>query len=391
MIYSLGLILLLGILMILIFSKLRLPALVGMLLLGVVIGPYYLNLIDDSLLMISTDLRKLALIIILLRAGLGINRHQLKSVNKQAITMSVIPGLLEGFTIAYLSIILFDFTFIQGGILGFIIAAVSPAVVVPQMLHLINNKIGAIKNVPILILSASSIDDVIAITLFTTFINLYLYQSTNLFYTILSIPISIFLGLFLGVILAILLLKVLRHLQLDLTIKALMIFSVALIFTSLSEKFHDMIPIASLIGVMAIGFMIKDQDEVFGIDLSVIFNKFWIIGEILLFTLVGASVDVKLVVHAGLLGLLLISLGLIARSIGVWIALLKSPFNQKERLFSVIAYLPKATVQAAIGGIPLSYHIPGGELILALSVLSIVLTAPFGAILIAKTSKILLE
>jgi len=388
---SIALIILLGLILNYIFEKMKLPGLLGMLLLGIVLGPYVLNLLDADLLVISADLRKIALIIILLRAGLGISKSNLSKVGKTAIKMSFIPGLLEGFSIAFLAIAFFDLTFIEGGILGFIVAAVSPAVVVPSMLSFIENKIGTKKNIPTLILASASIDDVVAITIFTTFLGLYSGSKVNIGIQLLNIPISILLGIAIGFILGLLLVYLFKKLHIRDTKKVLIIIGIASLLTSLETMLSGIVPVASLLGVMTIGFVILEKREIVAKRLSIKFNKIWVFAELLLFVLIGSQVNIEVAFNSGLKGLLLILIGLSARSIGVFISLIGTDLNTKEKIFCAIAYIPKATVQAAIGAIPLSLGIPSGELILALAVLAIIITAPLGLIGIRYGGNHLLE
>lgn len=377
---SIALIILLGLILNYIFEKLKLPGLLGMLLLGILLGPYVFNVLDADLLTISADLRKIALIIILLRAGLGISKNNLSKVGKTALKMSFIPGVLEGFTIAFLAISFFDLSFIEGGILGFIIAAVSPAVVVPSMLSFIENKIGTKKNIPTLILASASIDDVVAITIFTTFLGLYSGSKVNIGIQLLNIPISILLGITIGFIVGLLLVYLFKKLHIRDTKKVLIIIGIATLLTSLETLLSGIVPVASLLGVMTIGFVILEKREIVAKRLAAKFNKIWVFAELLLFVLIGSQVNIEVAFNSGFKGLLLIIIGLISRSIGVFISTLATDLNKKEKLFCAIAYVPKATVQAAIGAIPLSFGIPSGELILALAVLAIVVTAPLGLI-----------
>lgn len=388
---SIAIIIILGLLANYLFIKFKLPGLLGMLLLGVLLGPYVFNKIDETILLISSDLRKLALIIILLRAGLGISKDNLNKIGKTAIKMSFIPGILEGFTVAGLAVLFFNISFIEGGILGFIVAAVSPAVVVPSMLNFIDNKIGTKKSVPTLILASASVDDVVAITIFTAFLGLYSNSKINIGIQLLNIPISIFLGITIGIILGLLLILLFNRFSIRDTKKVLIILGIAILLTSMEEYFSGIIPIASLLGVMTIGFILLEKKETLAKRLALKYNKIWIFAEILLFVLIGSQVNINVAFKSGLKGLIIILIGLLARAIGVIVSTHGSNLNKKERLFCVIAYIPKATVQAAIGAIPLSLGIPSGELILALAVLAIIITAPLGLIGINLGSKILLE
>ena len=387
---SLAIMLILGLGANALFTKLKLPGLLGMLILGVIVGPYVLNWLDADTLRLSGDFRKIALIIILLRAGLGISREDLNRVGATAVKLSCIPGIVEGFTIAFVSVKLLGFTFIEGGILGFIIAAVSPAVVVPQMLHYLENGIGTNKGIPTLILAGSSIDDVFAITLFTTFLGLYSGTHVNIGIQILSIPVSILLGIVLGVIIGLAMVKLFKIYHIRDTRKVLLILGAAILLTVIENALKNKLEIAGLLGVMTIGFIILEKRPEVARRLAEKFNKIWIFAEILLFVLVGAQVNISVALHAGLTGLVVIFTGLMGRSAGVIISTLGTNLNWKERLFCVISYVPKATVQAAMGAIPLGLGVPSGELILAIAVLSILVTAPLGAIAIKASAKRLL-
>lgn len=387
---SLALIILLGLVANVIFTKFKMPGLLGMLILGIVIGPKGLNWIQPELLSISGDFRKIALIVILLRAGFGISKEDLNKVGKTAIKLSCIPGLVEGFFIAFASVKFLGFSFIQGGILGFIIAAVSPAVVVPQMISFMEKGLGTNKGIPTLILAGASIDDVFAITIFSTFLGLYSGSEVNIGIKLLGIPISILLGIGLGAVIGFILIKVFKRYHIRDTKKVLLILGTAILLTSLETLLKNKVEIAALLGVMTIGFIILEKLPTVGKRLSIKLNKIWVFAEILLFVLVGAQVDVVVALNAGTLGILVILIGLIGRSIGVILSLLGTDLTWKERLFCVIAYVPKATVQAAIGGIPLSMGVASGDVILAIAVLSIIITAPLGAIGISTSSKRLL-
>lgn len=388
---SLAIIIILGLLVNKLFERFKLPGLLGMIIVGALIGPFGFNLLSDEILRSSEDFRKIALIVILLRAGLGIKREDLKKVGRPAINLSFIPGILEGFTIAFISMKFFNFTFIQGGILGFIIAAVSPAVIVPSMLTLMEKGIGKEKNIPTLILAGASIDDVFAITIFSTFMGMYGGSQINIGIQILSIPLSIILGILIGGIIGLILIRVFKRYDIRDTKKMLYILGSAILLTTFETIIKSKIEIAGLLGVMAIGFIILEKMPEVGSKMSSKFNKVWVFAEILLFVLVGAQVNVALALDAGIKGILLILIGLIARSIGVIISLMGTELNMKEKLFCILAYLPKATVQAAIGAMPLSMGVESGDLILSLAVLSIIITAPLGAIAIKASGPRLLQ
>jgi NhaP-type Na+/H+ or K+/H+ antiporter len=379
---SLALIILFALLFGRFFDKLKLPALLGMLLIGILLGPYAFDLISQDILNISADLRMIALIVILVRAGLGIKKETVKKVGIPAIKLSFIPGLIEGSAIILAAIYLLNFGFIEAGILAFIIAAVSPAVVVPQMLRLIDNKKGTKKGIPTLILTGASVDDVVAITIFSSFLSIYGGQQINVFKQILNVPLAITLGAVLGTAIALFLIYIFKKYHIRDTKKALLIFSFGILMNSLEHFLDGIIPIATLLGIMVIGFVIRERYSVLAERLSSKFNKIWVFAELMLFVLIGAEVNIDLALKSGLIGLLIIAFGLTARSLGVLISLKGTNLNLKERLFCVLAYTPKATVQAAIGAIPLAAGVESGELILALAVLSIVVTAPLGAVAI---------
>lgn len=388
---SLALIILLGLLSGRLFEKMKLPGLLGMITVGVLIGPYGFGLLSEEIISVSGELRKIALIVILLRAGLGIQKEAIQKVGKPAIKLSFIPGLLEGFTVAFLSMQLFGFTLIQGGILGFIIAAVSPAVIVPAMLDLMDRGVGKEKNIPTLILAGASIDDVFAITIFSVFLGMYGGGSINIWTKILGIPLSILLGILAGAFIGWILIQLFNKYAIGNTQKTLFVLSAAILLTTFEIMIESWIEIAGLLGVMMIGFIIFEKMPIVGKKLSASFNEVWIFAQVLLFVLVGAEVNIALAFDAGIQGMLLITIGLLARSVGVMLSLLGTALNRKERLFVGIAYLPKATVQAAIGGIPLAMGVEAGDLILSLAVLSIILTAPLGAIAIKATGDRLLS
>ncbi len=388
---SLALIILLGSIGNWLFTKLKLPGLLGMLIVGMLIGPNALNILDADMMLVSAEFRKMALIVILLRAGLGISRDDLNKIGKTALKISLIPGLFEGAALIVAAQLIFGFSLITAGILAFIIAAVSPAVIVPHMLDFKANGYGTNKRIPTLILAGASVDDIIAITLFSTFLGIYMGSQTNIASQLLNVPISIFLGIVLGLIIGFILVKAFENYHIRDTRKLLMIMGLAILLTALEDLLDHRIEIAGLLGVMAIGFVILEKRPVVAKRLSIRLNKIWVLAEILLFVLVGAQVNVLLALDAGLSGLLFIAIGLAARSIGVVLSLIGSNLNRKEVLFTVIAYWPKATVQAAIGAIPLAMGVVQGDLILALAVLSIVVTAPLGAIGLDLTHRKLLQ
>lgn len=377
---SLAIIIILGLLANKLFEKLKLPGLLGMLILGVLLGPYVTNIISEDILRISPDLRRMALIIILLRAGLGIKKETLNKVGVPALKMSCIPGIFEGLSIMFAASYILGISRIEAGMLGFIIAAVSPAVVVPPMLNFIAKGKGEKKGIPTIILAGASIDDVFAITIFSTFLGLYSGKNSNIVKNILGIPLSILIGIVLGAILGIVLTKVFKKYHIRDTKKILILIAVAIMLTGLEDILKNVVPIASLLGVMTIGFVLLEKYTKVANRMSLKLNKVWVIAEILLFVLVGAQVNIHVAVDSGILGLVIITIGLVARSLGVLVSLIGTNLDLKERLFCVISYIPKATVQAAIGAVPLAAGVGSGELILAIAVLSIIITAPLGAI-----------
>ena len=390
MILSLSLIILLGLSLNVIMNKIRVPSLIGYMITGIILGPFVLDLIDPTILSISSDLRKIALIVILLRAGLSLDIKDLKIVGRGAILLSFLPATLEILAIAFLSQWLFSISWIEGFILGSVVAAVSPAVVVPRMIELINKKLGTKKSIPQMVLAGSSIDDIYAVVLFTLFIQI---QQTNIidFKSIIFFPLSLVLGVIAGIITGYILVKVFKSFHMRDTIKVLLIFGVAFLFDFLESELKNIIPFSSLIGIITIGLTILKLYPVLSFRLTNKFSKIWVFSEMILFVLIGSLVDITVIKDVGLSFVLLLVLAAIVRFVSVFISTSKINLNSKERVFVFFSYLPKATVQAAIGAIPLSLGMPAGEIILGVSVISIFLTAPLGAILIDNTQNLLLE
>ncbi|WBW97863.1 cation:proton antiporter [Oceanirhabdus sp. W0125-5] len=361
-----------------IFSKIKLPGLLGMIIAGIIVGPYALNLIDGAILDNAADIRSMALIIILLRAGLGINKETLKKVGKVSMKMASIPCLLEGGTILLITHYLLDWSFIQSGILAFIIAAVSPAVIVPSMLKLKESGRGMDKGIPVLILAGSSIDDIFAMTLFAVFMGLEKNTGVPLGKQLLAIPFEIIGGILLGCISGYMIIKIMKIFKTKFSKQDKLLILLASSFGV--YILGGVIKVSGLLSIMTIGFLLLEYSKETAEEIQPSLNKIWYFAQIFLFMLIGAAVDINIAIKAGLVGLLIISIGLIARTIGVVIALMKSGLSMKEKLFCAIAYVPKATVQAAIGAKPLEAGVVGGELMLAIAVLSIIVTAPLGAI-----------
>lgn len=390
MIISLGLIILVGLSLNAILIKLKIPSLIAYIITGILLGPYLLDLLDPNLLSISADLRKIALIVILLRAGLTLDIRDLKQVGKGAILLSFLPATLEIIAIAFLSQLFFEISLIEGFILGSIVAAVSPAVVVPRMISLIEKKKGTKKSIPQMVLAASSIDDIYAIVLFTIFIQIYQTNSFN-FITILLFPISLLLGVIFGILVGVILVKIFKKFHMRDTVKVLIIFGIAFVFDYLETILEGIIPFSSLLAIITLGLTILKMYQVLAERLTQKFSKIWVFSEMLLFVLIGALVNITIIKDVGLSFVILLLLAMLVRLISVFISTTKINLNYKERLFVFFAYLPKATVQAAIGAIPLTLGMPAGEIILGISVLAIFLTAPLGAILIDQTQNQLLD
>jgi len=390
MLLSISIITLTALLLSQLFTKLKLPGIIGMLVTGIILGPFVLDLISPSILSLSADLRQIALIVILIRAGLSLDLEDLKKIGRPALLLSFIPATIEMIAVIIFAPIFFGISYLDAAIMGAIIAAVSPAVVVPRMIKLMESGYGREKKIPQLIMAGASIDDVYVIVVFTALIQVYQGSNVSLL-TFLFIPISIVLGVFLGIMVGIVLSWYFKKFHMRDTIKVLIIFSIGFLFIVLEKTVSEYLPISGLVGIMALGGTILKKHMVLAKRLVGKFEKIWVIAEIMLFVLVGAAVDITVIANVGLLALLLIVISMVFRMIGVLIALIRTKLNPKEKLFVGISYSPKATVQAAIGAIPLSLGISSGNLILTVAVLAIIITAPFGAILMDKTYKKLLE
>lgn len=386
MLTSLALIFLLGLTLGAVFTKLKLPALLGMIITGTVLGPYVLNLLDDSILSISPALRQLALVIILTRAGLALNIEDLKQVGRPAVLMCFLPAVFEITGTILIAPKLFGISLLEAAIIGSVIAAVSPAVVVPRMLKLIEEKRGTDKSIPQLIMAGASVDDVFVIVLFTSFVA---FEKGGGFSAgkLLQVPVSIVVGIIAGYIVSIILVKFFKAVHMRDSVKVVIILSVSFLLLELEKRIGETIPFSALIGIMSIGIGILKNYDVLAKRLSAKFSKLWVAAEILLFVLVGATVNIGYVAAAGVLAVLLVTGAIIFRMAGVFFCVTGSKLNKKEKLFTMFAYTPKATVQAAIGGIPLAMGLPCGELVLTIAVLSILITAPFGALAIDNTYK----
>jgi NhaP-type Na+/H+ or K+/H+ antiporter len=376
---SLALIILLGMAADALLKRLRMPGLIGMLAVGVLMGPHVLDVLDPELLRVSADFRMVALIVILLRAGLETRRDTLNRIGKTALLMSVVPALLEGAAIALMAPPLLGLTLLEGAILGAIVAAVSPAVVVPFMLTFIDERRGTDKGIPTLILAASSVDDVFVIVVFYMLLGFHGGQGGSVLMKMLELPLSVGLGMAVGTGAGLVLYVLFKRKRTRATKMSLVVVGTAVLLTWLEEELRGIVPFSALLGVMTIGFILLEKLEQAAHLISRKLAKVWVLAEILLFALVGAQVDIHVAWQAGLAGAVLIAGGLAARSAGTYLCMLGTDLTRKERLFCVVAYLPKATVQAAIGALPLAVGVAGGNVILAVAVLSIVLTAPLGA------------
>lgn len=389
MLISIAMILLMGMFMGWICKKIHLPSLTGMILTGIILGPYFLNMIDNSLLNISSELRKIALIIILTRAGLSLDLNDLKKVGRPAILMCFVPACFEIMGMIILAPKLLGISILDAAIMGAVVGAVSPAVIVPKMLKLMEEGYGVKHSIPQLILAGASVDDVFVIVMFTAFTGLAQGNDVSI-RSFVNIPISILLGIVTGAFIGILLAYYFKKVHIRDTSKVIIILCMSFILVTFEDRFSTIIPFASLIAVMAIGIALQKKREVVAKRLSVKFNKLWVVAEIVLFVLVGATVDIKYAVSAGALSIVLILGVLMFRMMGVFLCLLKTKLTMRERMFCMIAYTPKATVQAAIGGVPLAMGLSCGNIVLTIAVVAILITAPLGAFCIDFAYKKLL-
>lgn len=396
MILSLGLILIVGMVFAKIFDKLKLPRIIGMLLTGIILGPQVLNLLDANILKISSDLRTIALIVILLKAGLSLDIGDLKKVGRSAVLLSFLPASFEILSYAIFVPKILGLNLIDGLLMGAVMAAVSPAIVVPRMVKLIDEGYGKDESIPQMILAGASCDDVFVLVLFSSFLSMAKGSEFS-FKSLLKVPVSIILGIGFGIVIGYLLYLFFERRYkngsyIRNSSKVIIILSLAFLLVSLESLVKEIIPISGLLAViaMASAYKIKAEDGVVE-RLSEKFAKLWIFAEILLFVLVGAEVDIKYMTGIGFAGVLLIFLGLLIRSIGVFISVTGSRLSKNEKIFTILAYTPKATVQAAIGSVALAKGIGSGMAILSIAVLGIIITAPLGAILIDKSYKKLLK
>ena len=385
MLNSLALIFLAGLSLAAICQRIKLPRIIGMLMTGIILGPFVLNLLDPSILGISSDLRQMALVIILIKAGLSLNISDLKKVGRPAILMSFLPAVFEILAFVFLAPTILKVTRIEALIIGAVLGAVSPAVVVPRMVQLMEEKYGTNKSIPQMILAGASLDDVFVIVLFTTFIGMAQGESASVM-DFINIPVSIISGILIGAAAGFFLAwffetnyshkNLVRN-----SMKVIIVLGTSFLLLAVEEWLENILPVSGLLAIMSMAMVLamRSVPEVTK-RLQEKYGKLWIAAEVILFVLVGAAVDIRYTLEAGAGAVLMIFIGLICRSIGTWLCMVGTNLNKKEKLYCVIAYLPKATVQAAIGSVPLSLGLPCGNIVLSVAVLSILITAPLGAI-----------
>lgn len=390
MLLSISLILLVGMSMGWICKKIKLPALLGMLVTGIVLGPYVLNLLDESLLGISAELRKIALIIILTRAGLGLDLSGLKKIGRPAIMMCFIPATFELLGMILLAPGLMGISVLEAAIMGAVLAAVSPAVVVPRMVKLMEEGYGVKEGIPQLILAGASVDDVYVIVLFSTFLGMMQGKGASAIQFV-NVPVSILLGIMIGGALGIFFAYYFKKVHIRDTSKVLIILSISFLLVVIEDRIAAPITFSALIAIMFIGIGLRKKREEVATRLSAKYGKLWVAAEVFLFVLVGATVRVDYLGKVGVKALIVIVGALVFRMLGVFVCLLRTSFKRKERLFVMVAYTPKATVQAAIGAIPLTLGFACGDIVLTVAVLAIVLTAPLGAFAIDLSYKKFLQ
>lgn len=390
MLFSIAVILLMGMLSAALCKKLRLPGLIGMILTGIIAGPCVLDLIDASILNISAELRKIALIIILTRAGLTLNIADLKKVGRPAVLMCFVPALCELAGMLLLAPRLLGVSLLEAAVMGAVVGAVSPAVIVPKMIKLMDEGWGTDKSIPQLVLAGASVDDVFVIVLFAVFTGLAQGGEVSAV-SFVNIPVSVILGIAAGFAVGGLLSLLFAKIHLRDTAKVLIILSISLLLVTAEESLHTAITFSALVAVMFTGIALQKYRGDAAERLSAKFSKLWVGAEIMLFVLVGAAVDISCISSAGLAAAVLIFGVIIFRMAGVFLCLIKTKLLMRERLFCMIAYMPKATVQAAIGGVPLAMGLSCGNIVMTVAVLSIIITAPLGAFLIDLTYRKLLN
>lgn len=396
MLTSLSFIFLAGLAMGAICQKLKLPRIIGMLVTGIILGPYVLNLLDDSILSVSAELRKMALIIILLKAGLSLNLEDLKKVGRPAVLLSFVPASFEIIGYIFFAPVILGITRTEAAVMGAVLAAVSPAVVVPRMVYLMDNNYGTEKAIPQMIMAGASCDDIFVIVLFTTFLSMAQGGSASLA-AFANIPLSIVLGIALGAVTGYFLylffeMAYARKHYVRNSMKVIIILGFSFLMIAIEGWLEGKIAVSGLLAVVSMACVLKiKSNPSVSKRLSEKFGKLWLAAEVILFVLVGAAVDIRYTLEAGIAAVVLIFLALIFRSFGVMLCMIKTNLSWKERMFCVIAYLPKATVQAAIGSVPLAAGLPCGKIILSVAVMAIIITAPLGAFGIDGTYKKILK
>lgn len=386
---SIALILLFGMFAGWVCKLIKLPSFLGMILVGIILGPYVFNLIDSSILNISQDLRKMALIIILARAGLSLDLKDLKKVGRSAILMCFVPALFEIIAMILIAPLFFDISILEAAIIGSVVAAVSPAVVVPKMIKLIEEGYGTEKGIPQMILAGTSVDDVFVIVLFTAFTSLMKGYKISVM-SFINVPVSVILGMIIGILIGFILSKFFKKVHIRDSAKVIILLSISFLLVSLENVITFSINFSALISIMFMGIGLNKYRAEVSKRLSAKFNKLWVCAEIILFVLVGAIVDINYASKAGIRVVILILIILCFRMLGVFVCMIKTRLNIKERLFCMVAYIPKATVQAAIGGMPLAMGLECGNLVLSIAVIAILVSAPLGGFLIDFTYKKLL-
>ena len=389
MLNSLALIILLGLVSAMILEKIKLPNIIGMLIVGIMLGPSMFNMLDESLLSISGDIKEIALIIILLKAGLSLDLTDLKKVGRPAVLLCFIPATFEILGFIIFGPKLLGLTLLESAILGAVMGAVSPAVIVPRMTSLLENGYGK-KGLPQMVIAGSSADDVYVIVIFTALLALAKGSKISIM-SFLNIPISIILGILMGVLIGFIMVYLFKNYKLRNTYKVIILLSICFLFVSIEKSLEGKLAISGFLAIMAMGVTIFNKYPSLSKIFQVKFSKMWLISEIILFVLVGASVNISYAFKAGLGTIVIIFIALLFRMLGTYLCLLKTKFNNKERLFTCITQIPKATVQAAIGGVPLEMGLLCGNTVLTVAVLSIIITAPLGSILIDKTQYKLLK
>lgn len=390
MLFSAALMLLAGMALGWLCKRAGLPALLGMIVTGIILGPSVLNLIDGSVLSISAELRRIALIIILARAGLTLDIRDLKKVGRPAVLMCFVPASFEIAGMIVLAPVLFGMTVVEAALTGAVVAAVSPAVIVPKMIRLMEEGYGTEKSIPQLILAGAAVDDVFVIVLFTAFTGLAQGERISAM-SFVNIPVSICLGMAAGIFLGYLLSKFFERVHVRDTVKVIVILCVSFLLVTAEDRIKGPVTFSALIAIMFMGIAVQKYRREVSVRLSAKFNRLWVCAELVLFVLVGAAVDIHYVSGAALYAVILIFGVLVFRMLGVLLCLARTNLTWKERLFCMLAYTPKATVQAAIGGVPLSLGLSCGNMVLTIAVMAILITAPLGAFLIEVSHKKLLE